>query len=248
MTAAGRLANLLLGGVAEAARDTMGALETLLAPDLPGRPGRAAAALGGLAVAWVVYVPLHELLHAAGCVLSGGRVWSVSLSPIYGGGWLAEILPFVTPSWDEPARLTGYSTGGSDLRHLVTDLFPYLPTVLIGVPLLKRWGGSALAFGPAVVLGLAPFVSLPGDYFEIGAILVTSILPERFLDLRSDDLFATMASAARSGSPARAAVVTLSFAAGLILAGWTWRLGSSWASTVSRTPLRGGRAPRGPAR
>ena len=96
-------------------------------------------------------------------------------------------------------RLSGFDTKGSDFCYLMTDFGPYVLTVLIGVPLLKLAGRRRrpILFGLAIVVGLAPFYSLPGDYFEMGSIATTRLItlargggnPPIFEKLRSDDIF-----------------------------------------------------------
>lgn len=153
-----------------------------------------------LVISWVVYVPIHELLHALGCVVTGGEVTKLEISPMYGGTILADSgwFPFVVSGSEYAGRLSGFDTKGSDLVYLATDFMPYVLTVLIGVPLLKFASRRrrSILFGTAIVIGLAPFYSLPGDYFEMGSITATriatllrgggSILYEK---LRSDDIF-----------------------------------------------------------
>ena len=68
----------------------------------------------GLAVGWWVYVPLHELLHAAACVAAGGSISRLEIDPLYGGGLLAGIFPFVSSGSDYAGRLSGFSTARSD--------------------------------------------------------------------------------------------------------------------------------------
>ena len=98
----------------------------------------------------------------------------VAIAPLYGGRLLSEWLPLVEVSSEHAGRLTDFSTGRSDLRYLATDLAPYLLSIL-GVPLLRLATRRRSAFwvGAALVLALAPFMSLAGDYYEIGSILVT---------------------------------------------------------------------------
>ena len=168
------------------------------------RGGRPLAVLAGMALAmaltWLVYVPVHELLHVLGCVATGGTVSELEIQPIYGGALLAELFPFVVTGGKYPGRLSGFDTHGSDLVYLATDLTPYLLTVLIGVPALRlcaRRGGPIL-FGAAVVLALAPFYSIPGDYYEIASIPTTRVATwlmgggnvAAYERIRSDDVFA----------------------------------------------------------
>jgi hypothetical protein len=142
--------------------------------------GRAAIALGvvSLLLAWWLYVPIHELAHAWGCLLTGGRVTRLEIAEIYGAAWLARAFPYVTAGSEYAGRLSGFDTRGSDLIYLATCALPFVLTVLVGVPLLRAvprargwWRGVAL--GAAIPMAFAPFVSLPGDYYEMGSILVT---------------------------------------------------------------------------
>ena len=187
-TSSGRLRAVLLRPL----EDTGAALEALASAP---RPGRAWACLGlGVVASWFVYVPLHELLHVAGCLLSGGRVSELQLDPIYGGTLLARVLPFVVPGGEYAGRLSGFDTGGSDLVYLATVFAPYLLSVGIGVPLLRCGARQPrpLRSGIGLVLGLAPFYNLPGDYYEMGSILATRAASwlglGDFGALRSDDL------------------------------------------------------------
>ena len=44
---------------------------------------RALALVGiGLALGWWLYVPLHELLHAAACLAFGGEVTRLEIAPL----------------------------------------------------------------------------------------------------------------------------------------------------------------------
>ena len=87
----------------------------------------------GLAAGWFVYVPVHELLHAAGCATTGGTVTRLEIAPLYGGALLARIFPFVVPGGDYAGRLSGFDTRGNDLVYLATDLAPFVLTLLPGV-------------------------------------------------------------------------------------------------------------------
>ena len=154
-----------------------------------------------LVVSWVVYVPIHELLHALDCVVTGGDVTRLEISPRYGGTLLAESgwFPFVVPGGEYAGRLSGFDTKGSDFCYLMTDFAPFVLTVLFGVTLLKLAGRKRrpILFGTAIVVGLAPFYNIPGDYFEMGSITTTRLLtflrgggnPPIFEKLRSDDIF-----------------------------------------------------------
>ncbi len=162
------------------------------------RPQRAiiVVLLAGVAT-WWVYVPVHELLHALGCYASGGSVTELQIAPEYGGAVFARFLPFVVGASDYAGRLSGFDTKGSDLIYLATDALPFLLTVVIGVPLLKKCArrGNPALLGVAFVLGLAPFYCITGDYYEMGSIVVTRAKAWlsgsdtlHFAALRSDDL------------------------------------------------------------
>jgi hypothetical protein len=158
-----------------------------------GARGLLLAALG-LLVGWWIYVPLHELLHAAACRAAGGGVTRLEIDRIYGGALLARALPFVVPASRYAGRLSGFDTHGSDLIYLATDLGPFLLTLFPGVWALRRAAAAKreILFGAALPFALAPFLSLGGDAYEIGSILVTRLPPwatpaMRGL-LRGDDL------------------------------------------------------------
>lgn len=152
-------------------------------------------------VTWFLYVPIHELLHAAGCVVTGGSIWELEIQVHYFGGVLSKIFPWVTTGGEYAGRLTGFDTHGSDLIYLATDFAPFLLTVIVGVPLLKLCGRRKrpVLFAVAVVLGLAPFYNIQGDYFEMGSICTTRIVTEVtgagsivYPNMRSDDVFRTI--------------------------------------------------------
>jgi hypothetical protein len=192
------------------------------------------------AASWWVYVPVHELLHALGCWGTGGRVTELQIAPLYGGGVLARFLPFVVAGGSYAGRLSGFDTKGSDLVYLATDAMPFLLSVFVGVPLLKRCarGGRPGWLGPALVLGLAPFYSLPGDYYEMGSIVTTRALamlggvagPPPLVSLRSDDVVQLVSEVfqARHGSDAAMAalVIAVGIGVGTVLAFATYAAGA----------------------
>ncbi|GEM_PF-556012 len=128
-----------------------------------------------LVVTWFVYVPIHELLHVLGCVATGGTVTRLELSARYGANLLSKVFPFVVSGSDYAGQLKGFDTHGSDLCYLATDFLPFVLSILIGVPLVKLAGRGRrpIVFGMAIVLGLAPFYNLSGDYFEMASIITT---------------------------------------------------------------------------
>ncbi|RPH53331.1 hypothetical protein EHM82_08600, partial [bacterium] len=153
-----------------------------------------ARVFGGLLAGWWVYVPLHELLHAAACRLAGGEVTRLEIDALYGGALLARVFPFVVPASDYAGRLSGFDTGGSDLVYLATDLGPFVLTLFPGVWGLRRAAAAraGLLFGALLPFALAPFLSLTGDAYEIGSIVVTNLppweAPALREALRGDDL------------------------------------------------------------
>jgi len=152
-----------------------------------------------MVITWFVYVPIHELLHVLGCVAAGGSVSKLEVAPQYGGKILAEYFSFVVSGSDYAGQLTGFDTKGSDLIYLSTVFLPFVLTVLIGVPLVRLCTKRRrpMIFGMAIVVGLAPFYNMPGDYFEMGSILTTRFVtliqgggnPPAFEGIRSDDVF-----------------------------------------------------------
>jgi hypothetical protein len=163
-------------------------------------------AFAGLVASWWLYVPLHELSHAAACFLSGGSVARLEIPAIHGGGLLARVIPFVVPGAGAGGRLAAFDTGGSDLVYLATDLGPFVLTIFPGVWWMRRAAaaGRGFAFGASLPFALGPILSLTGDAYEIGSIVVTSVGPwtaphVREL-LRGDDLF-FVASAVRAAAP-----------------------------------------------
>ena len=219
-----------------------------------------ALALVTLVVTWFAYVPLHELLHAWGCLAAGGSVSRLDIAPEYGGAWLATIFPYVRSGSEYAGQLSGFDTHGSDVTYLSTVLAPYLLTMLIGVPLLK-WVGSGAApqsaaragapgvsspalpvlLGVAVILAYAPMISLTGDYYEAGSIvvsrvahLVDSSIPTA--SWRSDDLPKLVSSLHASGAMVGDWIgIGASFLAGVTLAWLTYRIGGLVYSVVRRS-------------
>ena len=200
----------------------------------------------GLAVTWYVYVPIHELLHALGCIAVGGSVTELEIQVQYGGALLAQVFPFVVAGGEYAGRLSGFDTHGSDLVYLVTDALPYSLSVLFGVPLLRASARACKPFrtGAGIVIGLAPFYNIAGDYYEMGSILVTrgaAWLGGNFLGLRSDDLVLLLGrlfsdpgelGLTGEGLAAPLLIVAGSFGLGLGLAFVTWILGDGLARVL----------------
>lgn len=152
-------------------------------------------------VTWFIYVPIHELLHVGGYAAAGGPmdIAVLEIKPMYGGNILAKSFSFVEPGGPYAGRLREFKRD-DDLIYLATDFGPFILSVLFGVVLIRICGKRRrpLLFGPAVVVGAAPFYNLPGDYYEMGSIMTTRALtwlsgapsqPPRFVGVRSDDVF-----------------------------------------------------------
>ena len=153
-----------------------------------------------LLLSWWVYVPVHELLHALGCVISGGRVTRLDLSPVYGADFLRNFFPFISSGSEYAGQLTGFDTRGNDLTYLITVFLPYTLTIFPGVPLLKAAStetassrSGSIRLGISIPLAYAPFIALTGDYYEISSIIISRLVAWALpgfspLYWRSDDL------------------------------------------------------------
>jgi hypothetical protein len=196
--------------------------------------------MAGLLLGWWIYVPLHELLHAAACLAAGGQVSRLEIDPLYGGTLLAEIFPFVAAGSEYAGRLSGFDTGGDDLVYLATDFGPFLLTLFPGVWALRRAGSKrwAVLFGASIPWAFAPFVSATGDAYEIGSILVTRLPPwagEAAL-LRGDDLLAKLGElSGQPGAPWGGAI--LAALAGLLWTFLTYAAGGWLATRLGQPPL-----------
>ena len=162
-----------------------------------------------VAATWWVTVPVHELLHAAGCVLCGGSVETLNIQAVYGGGLLEKLFPFVRSGGDYAGQLVGFDTGGSDVCYFVTSVFPFVLTVFFGVPLLVLASrkGSTLLHGVGFVQAVLPVVALPGDFYELGSIVVTRLMglssgSAGARIVRGDDFFLVLDEYARAAPSA----------------------------------------------
>ncbi len=195
--------------------------------------------LVAMIASWWVYVPLHEFCHAWGCLLAGGTVSRLEIDEAYGAAWLAQWFPYVRPGSDYAGRLSGFDTGGSDAVYLATVFAPYLLTLVPGLPLLYHAIRHASAgwLGAAVPWALTPFISLTGDYYEIGSIvasrLATPWLPEAPTRWRADDLprrVETLFGGAGNGGMSDALGLGIGFLLGLAGAYLTYHAGA-WLAT-----------------
>jgi|SRR5262245_7319449 len=202
------------------------------------------------AVTWWIYVPVHELAHAYGCLLGGGTVSRLEIDPMYGAALLQRFFPFVSVGSEYAGRLSGFDTRGSDLNYLLTDFLPFVATIVLGVPLLhvaarpgRRPAVQALLFGAALPIAFAPFISLTGDYYEMGSILVSravAVIHPAFevSRWRSDDLpkLAGQLFGGGDGTALDAIGLAASFAVGVLLAFVTYGVGAEWARLFFSPP------------
>jgi hypothetical protein len=220
-------------------RDVRAGLDRLLAAGSAGR--RFTLVAIGMAAGWWLYVPAHELLHAAGCALTGGTIDRLEIAPEYGGRVLDDLFPFVVAGGEYAGRLSGFDTGGSDLRYLATDLAPFVVTLFPGVWLLRRSARRqrALLWGFALPLALAPFLSLTGDAYEIGSIVATNLPawsapPELRAAVRGDDIARVWS--ARPADSGFLSGFTLAAALGLAWAFATYAVASWLAARLNEPP------------
>jgi hypothetical protein len=218
--------------------DLLGGLDSLMA----GGPRALAILFAGVALGWWIYVPLHELLHAAGCVAAGGSVSRLEIDALYGGALWARIFPFVASGSRYAGRLSGFDTHGSDLAYLATDLGPFLLTLWPGVWLLRRAAraGRAWLFGLLVPVAFAPFVSLPGDAYEIGSLAAVNTFWSASADrplLVGDDVALRFAELSRLTSGAPWGGFAFAAIAGLAWALATYALASLIANRLGERPL-----------
>ena len=196
--------------------------------------------------AWFIYVPVHELLHAFGCLATGGTVDELQIQVLYGGAILEKVFSFVQAGGAYAGRLSQFDTGGSDLVYLATDAAPYLLTVFGGFWLLgrARLRGNPLILGPAVVLLVAPALSLPGDYYEMGSIMVSRLI--RVLSgsetaaagVRHEDLLVVLGEFGQRFQSRRlawGAAVAASALTGYVLASLTLAASRAWDRWITRT-------------
>jgi hypothetical protein len=191
----------LFGGWIQAFRDIYNGL-VIPFQELESAAKTGILLLVSVVVTWFVYVPIHELLHVAGCVVTGGTVTELIMGREYGADFLARFFPFITPQSGQYAgRVTGFEPNG-DVGYFVTVFAPYILTLFPGIWLVGHaaYTRKFWLFGPGIVVGLAGFYNLTGDYFEMGTILSTRIVDlisggnasasiNAFWEMRSDDLF-----------------------------------------------------------
>lgn len=236
---AGRTPNIVVKWLAMPLHDFFSAMEASMAD---GRFLSVFAMLFSAILSWWVYVPLHELLHALGCVIAGGKVERLDISGIYGAAVLKKIFPFISVGSEYSGRLTGFDTRGSDLAFLITDFMPYVLTIFLGVPLLKSISSlrssptsRSIFFGLSAPFAYAPFMSVFGDYYEMGSISVSRLVPSRVTALspdrwRSDDLFRLVAKLSASHVHSRLLDTTVVISS--LLVGIALVFATYWAGAI----------------
>jgi hypothetical protein len=161
---------------------------------------------------------------------------------------LARLVPFVVAGGDYAGRLSGFDTGGSDWVYLATDLAPFVLTLFPGVWLLRLAGRRRAAFllAAAAPIAVAPFLSLSGDAYEIGSLVVTEMAPWRgaaYRGLVADDVLRLAAALARgeaavAAGPLAWAGLALAAFFGALWAFGVYALGSLVAAGLGQRPLR----------
>ena len=191
----------------------------------------------GMIAGWWVYVPVHELMHVLGCVITGGEVRELQIDAAYGGTILAGIFDFVVVGSDYAGQLTDFDRT-PDARYLSTVVMPFALTVFPGVFLLRRFGAECrpFLFGAILPVALAPFMSWTGDAYEIGSIVVTWLppwsSPELREILRGDDLVLHAGKVAGT-TPTPWLGWALCCLAGTVWAFGTYALGTGIANRLS---------------
>ena len=184
---------------------------------LAGRPRRLVALLAGFLPALWLLVPVHELLHAAGCALTGGAVSRLEIEPLFGGALLARVFPWIVAGGEYAGRLSGFAPAG-DLSYLAAVLLPHLALAPAGAALCRaaaRRGRPAL-WGASFAAAAQPLASLFGDFYEAAAIPLTAAAQRLGAAwapaLRGDDVQLVWRRVAALGGPGPA---VLFFAAAL---------------------------------
>jgi len=176
-----------------------------------------------------VLVPVHELLHAAGCLATGGAVGRLELLPLFGGGVLHRVLPWVVPGGRYAGRLAGFSPAG-DLSYVVTVLAPHVVLAFAGAAVCRYAAarGRLVAFGAGLAAAAQPLASLTGDFYEAASILVSDAAGALGAGwtrvLRGDDILVVISRAIHLGGWEPPAVVIVNALLGIALAAVLLRL------------------------
>ncbi len=186
----------------------------------------------GLVFGWWLYVPVHELFHAFGCIMTGGEVTELQIKTMYGGTILKELFEFITPEGEYAGRLTGFDTKGSDWIYGATVFAPYLMTLFSFFFISKAAAAKrCFIFGLLLPIFFAPLISLTGDFYEMGSLLAFQLWPgpdTMNRALISDDLFRLM-DHIRSNQPD---VIPNSLAPGFIVLSSIFSLALAWLTMM----------------
>ena len=184
---------------------------------------------------WWLYVPIHELMHVAGCIIMGGEVNELAIDPMYGGKLLSNIFPFVVSESDYAGQLTDFTTPNK-YAYFIVDMFPYLlslPAVLL-IKLATKHRHIWL-FSLGFLLMFVPLTQMFGDFYEATSLgvgeLMSMINPELNPQLIvSDDMFKLLASLNENSTTSSLVYfcVILSFILGIVLA---------WLVIIIQVPL-----------
>jgi hypothetical protein len=209
---------------------------------LDGKQARLFRVLAGFVASLWIFVPPHEFLHVLGCIVTGGVVTRLEISPLYGGALFARLAPWITSGGEYAGRLSGFRPAG-DLSYLATVLAPLLVLCPLGAAVARAAvrRHRPLLFGIGLGAALQPIASLTGDDYEAASIPLTRLADlagaHWALQLRGDDVFKVAREAAALGSP----LAWLLFAAGCVGAA----LIAAIILRLSGGIAPGGRAPSG---
>ena len=176
-------------------------------------------------VSFWIYVPIHELMHAFGCMLTGGEVRELAIDATYGGKLFAKIFPFVVSESEYAGQLTDFTTPNK-FAYFIVDMFPYLlslPGILFIRLAAKK--NYLWLFSLGFLLMLVPLTQIFGDFYEATSLGMGEVMTMFNSNLEadsivSDDMFKLISSINENpeSSILNYIFVGLSFILGLILA------------------------------
>lgn len=193
--------------------------------------------LAGFVAGWWIYVPLHELFHAWGCQLTGGTVGRLEISPEYGAAWLQQYFPYVAVGSDYAGQLVEFDTFDNDWIYAATVFAPFLLTIYPGIPLFywlldRPWPtlGQFFSLGLLIPIVIAPFVSILGDFYELGSIIISNIGQTLYPGVnttvwRGDDWLLVMETIAPSATTMDWIAIVSGLVLGIVLAWLVYTVG-----------------------
>jgi hypothetical protein len=192
---------------------------------------RLAEVLAGFVAALWLVIPLHELLHAAGCALTGGSVQRLEIQPVWGGALLARLFPWVVSGSRYAGRLSGFHPS-SDFSYFITVLLPHAFLAPVGAFVSRAAAKRSMPFlfGAGLLAAGQPIASLFGDFYEMASIVVTALARAAgagwAVALRGDDLQVVVPVAMRLGTLPAFALLACNIGGGVVLAcGLLWTSG-----------------------